>query len=584
VKSPWAYVGELLELDKVSDPSEQRATWRQSMATLGRFGVDEGPSPLEGLNPDALAKAVHTALGAGLVDDLDWLAAPAAGVALYALAAALPPGPEQRELGRRVVARLHGGTAETFVAMATRMAVGSGKGLGNPAVRARVELVCDLPLAAGIRDGALALGLASGRDLAREWLTGPSTGSLQGRRFAARLLERAAREAATRALAGDDHALRVFRSDAVKEAWQRLLEDRESLVWRHVATARGLIAPFVPELEQAVTTGIRGDRGATDWRRAATSAGAMIAIRPEAALRLVRALIHGPVLERDRGVAAALAWGLARAAESEPEATRDALSFLVHRAPVDVAEGLAELRTELVGLAAAVPEVLAQAAEECRRALVEARSTDDAETALRTEVAAELLRIPEGTIRHRVALALSTYAVNGSRAAHAAAKEIVAEIGGSLDTLEAFEDEEGDAGTRARRATMAMLRDLDLGVLERGTVDALLRATPGKAASKERPSSPRGAQPEPASDESRALLEELDARRERFGQWILAREAASGPSAETHPTLRFRRLRTLVHLVDSDDTVRVGRRSRTRSCKVPRLGRRPHFVAPCSPR
>ena len=25
MKSPWAYVGELLELDKVSDPSEQRA-------------------------------------------------------------------------------------------------------------------------------------------------------------------------------------------------------------------------------------------------------------------------------------------------------------------------------------------------------------------------------------------------------------------------------------------------------------------------------------------------------------------------------------------------------------------------------
>src|SRR5688572_26078039 len=195
--------------------------WRQSMATLGRFGAEDGPSPLEGLNPDGLAKGVQVALSSGLIDELDWLAAPAAGVALYALAAALPPGPEQREIGRRVVARLHGGTAETFVAMATRMAHGTGKGLGSPAVRARVALVCDLPFAAGVRDGALALGLASGRELAREWFVGPSTGSLTGRRFAARLIERAAREVATRALSGDDHALRVFRSDAIKEAWQR---------------------------------------------------------------------------------------------------------------------------------------------------------------------------------------------------------------------------------------------------------------------------------------------------------------------------------------------------------------------------
>ena len=66
----------------------------------------ETPGPLDGLHPDALVKGVRVAIGNALVDDLDWLAPAAAGAALYELASALPIGPEQRDLGRRVLTQL----------------------------------------------------------------------------------------------------------------------------------------------------------------------------------------------------------------------------------------------------------------------------------------------------------------------------------------------------------------------------------------------------------------------------------------------------------------------------------------------
>src|ERR1700722_17875911 len=100
VRDPSFYVSGLLELHKVSDATERRAMWRQSMAALARATAEEGPGPLDGLHPDALLKGVRVALSAQLLDDLDWLEPSAAGSALYALASALPIGAEQRALGR----------------------------------------------------------------------------------------------------------------------------------------------------------------------------------------------------------------------------------------------------------------------------------------------------------------------------------------------------------------------------------------------------------------------------------------------------------------------------------------------------
>src|SRR5437867_5245013 len=108
----------LLELPTLSDRTLQRAAFRQSIASLAIAASVEGPSPLEGLNPHVLLRSVRVALAESLFDQLDFLAAPAAAVALYEIAAALPLGMERREVGRRAAVHLQDGSAATFVAIA----------------------------------------------------------------------------------------------------------------------------------------------------------------------------------------------------------------------------------------------------------------------------------------------------------------------------------------------------------------------------------------------------------------------------------------------------------------------------------
>lgn len=98
-----------------------------------------------GLDPEALLAGVTVAMQDSLLDELDWLSAPSAAVALWEIANALPIGPERRDLGRRVVRQLHDGNAATFVAIATALALGARKGLRGRGVRARVSLCLELP-------------------------------------------------------------------------------------------------------------------------------------------------------------------------------------------------------------------------------------------------------------------------------------------------------------------------------------------------------------------------------------------------------------------------------------------------------
>src|SRR4029077_12233899 len=83
MRDPTFYVSGLLELHKLGDAAERRATWRQSMAALARATTDDGPGPLEGVHPEALVGGVRAALQSGLVEDLDWLEAPPAGSARF---------------------------------------------------------------------------------------------------------------------------------------------------------------------------------------------------------------------------------------------------------------------------------------------------------------------------------------------------------------------------------------------------------------------------------------------------------------------------------------------------------------------
>jgi eukaryotic-like serine/threonine-protein kinase len=541
VRDATFYASSLLDLHKLEGAVERRASWRQSIAALARATAEDGPGPLEGLHPEALLKGVQAALRADLVDDLDWLAPSAAGAALYELASALPLGPEQRELGRRVLARLLTADAETFVTIARRVALGAGRGLGSAAMRARVALVMELPLMNSVADAPLALALASRRDLAREWIGTASTGSLPSRRLAARLIERAAREAARRAAQGDDHCLRVFKSDAVEPAWDRLLADRESLVWRHVAVARGLLAPWVPALARAIEEALAPGLSPTEWRRAATSIAAHVAVAPERGLELARQALAQGMLDRDPGAGTSFVWGLPRAAEAEPEAALELLERVLERAGPEIGEAALDLWSEL-GESPVTARAIARALE-----LLSARARvagDDGAEALALEVSRDLGRAPRADepIRDQIARGLLAFASAGAKEAHALARDALATARNSLDALEAVPPEEdgaeGRSGAIARRTSLGVLRDLDVSLLEHDLLAHLLSLGSG--------------------DVVRGIDDALDGLRDRMADWILAREGKplvpgpEGRATPAHPTLVMRRLRALLHLADGD--------------------------------
>ena len=549
VRDAIFYASGLLELHNAAGEADRRASFRQSMAALARAAAEDGPGPLEGLHPEALLQGVRAALHAGLVDDLDWLAPAAAGAALFELASALPVGHEQRELGRRVLSRLMTADAATFVAIARRMAMSSHKGLGGAAVRARVALVVELPIGLGVADGPLALAIAARRESARAWIGERSTGSLASRRLAARLIERAALEAARRASHGDDHSLRVFRSDTVASAWQRLLADRESLVWRHVAVARGLLSPWDAAQARAIEAALSPSLSPTEWRRAAASIAAHAAVAPEAAVALTKRALAGGLLARDPGAASAFVWGLPRAADAEPEAARQILELVLGGgARAEIGEAVVELRAEL-GESAPGRGVAEQAARHALELHGKRARTpgDDGAEALAQEVARDLGRDrrEDEPLRDQIARALSSFALRGAREAQTLAREALAAAEGALLALEAVTPEEdgarGAGGSIARRTSLAVLRDLDISLLERDVLAHLLALGGGEAA--------------------RAADDALDPLHARLGEWILVREAApvdrdaevtARPAQPEHPTLALRRLRALLHLVDGD--------------------------------
>lgn len=544
MRDPTFYVSSLLELATAS-PNDRRALWRQAMAALSRAPADGGPGPLEGLHPDVLLKGVQTALANGLVDDLDWLSPQAAGTALYSLAAALPVGPEQRDLGRRVLANMLAANAETFTAIATVMAQTAGRGISSPPIRSRIALITELPVGHGIADGTLALSLVSRREYAREWIAAASTRSLPARRLAAKILERAAREAARRAQMGDTHSLRVFSGDTVRGAYDRLLADRESLVWRYVAVARGLCAAWVPELREQLHESLREGLGPTDWRRGAASLAAYGAVKPDEALKLTQGLVkRGFFTWEDPASASAFVWGIARTIESEPEAATKMLDAVLSVASPEVAEAVGELRFEY-GASPIVDRAAAKAIELLHAHKAKA-SDDDAEDdgadALAHELALDLENAPrDGTpIRVQVAAALDSFATEGALAAYGNARASVVSAAAGMDALQAVAKDdgaEGRTGSLARRTSMAVLRDLDTSLLERNVVANLLKLGG-------------------SGEQVRAAEDELDALRERLAEWIVQcegpAEICDAAGLPSHAKLRLRRLRALLHLVDGD--------------------------------
>ena len=488
--------------------------------------------PLEGFDPNALLQSVQIAVAEGLVDKLDWLSPPAAAAALYEVAAALPTSGIKRELGRMVLQRLRRGDAETFVAVATQLALGSQRALSGRSIRARVALALSLPIGSVNNVDALALALISRQDTSRDWLQNPATGALPSRRLAARLLERAAREAARRAAEGDDTGIGVFCTRAVREAWDRLLADRERLVWRHVASARGLLASSMPVFAEEVQRHLDPEFGVTEWRRAAASLAASIAVDPEEGLRACRQLLESVVFQQDHGIAGAMISGLPRAAESHPDAVESLLEQLTRVGGLDTAEALVELRRERIRPGFAV-EAATRAEVHLRKAIAHGPDADAGRTALMETLASELsgTRAPEPALHDMISDALETFATVGAFEASREALPILQAAARKAERLARPLQDDPEADALAFLA----LRELDSALFETSALSDLLLLG--------------------QDDESQtAHDQQLGDLFQQVTNWLVIREGDPLEQGDhvLHFTTRQRQLRTMLHLVDAD--------------------------------
>ncbi|TNF60274.1 MAG: serine/threonine protein kinase [Deltaproteobacteria bacterium] len=524
----------LTVLHRLATSEQREAAWRQGMATLARAVVDERrPVPLEGLDPDALLQSMEFAIEGGLVGRLDWLSRPAAAAALYEVAAALPASPIKRQLGRMVLQRLREGDAATFVAVATQLALGSQRALSGRSIRARVALALSLPIGTVNNVDALALALISRQDTSRDWLRTPATGSLPSRRLAARLLERAAREAARRAAEGDDTGVRVFCTEAVREAWNRLLADRETLVWRHVASARGLLASSMPIFREEMRRHLDPEFTVTEWRRAAASLAASIAVEPEEGLQACRELLESVVFQQDHGIAAAMIAGLPRAAESHPIAVESLLEQLMRVGGLDTAEALVELRRERIrpGFAAKAAQ---KAEAHLRKAIAQGSSEDVGRAALMRALAEELNGTRTGgepALRDMLSDALETFSSEGAYEAAREAQPILEAAARKAKLLE--RPLQGDPETNV--PAFLALRELDSALFETSTLNDLLLVGED-------------------DDAQSAHQERLGDLFQQVTNWLVIREGDPLQEGSHVPqfTTRLRQLRTMLHLVDAD--------------------------------
>ncbi|HEX5660026.1 MAG TPA: serine/threonine protein kinase, partial [Polyangiales bacterium] len=523
MRGPQDEVHDLAGLSGLSGDA-LRAQFRRALANLAQ-AASKRALPLEGLDPELLAGGVQSALSAGLFEDLSWLSAPSAASALYEIASALAPSPLREQLNRRVIDQLAQADATTFVALATSLAQNGNSGLSSGRMRSRVALALSLPIGSGARVDALALALISQPEHARVWVEEPSMGSLPSRRLAARLLERAAREAARRWATGDDVGLRALETASVQAAWQRLLKDRESLVWRHVATARGLLAAAIPSVADEIEQQLAPSLTPTEWRRAAASLAASIAVMPERALQSAEIALGGEVAKRDPGVGAAMIMGLGRAIEAQPERAEQLLVPCLRAGGIEAAEAFLELCDEGLGDGfgqEAVVFVRAALAKQLPNAQL-----DDGQAALLEWLLERFSRQDDFGLDSAVRRALYAFADEGAGSAVQAASEALAVAQHTLERLSA-----SDLDTReGRRQSVELLHELDLGLLQGATLSDLIAL----------------------GDEQEEARAHLHEHFEQVTEWLIAHEQTPiSEGALAHPALRMRRVRSLLHVVDAD--------------------------------
>jgi eukaryotic-like serine/threonine-protein kinase len=517
----------LATLARLSDEAERRASWRQAVAALGYSTANAGPPPLDGIAPEVLARASQIALETGLADDLEFLAPGPAAVALYEMSAALPLGRERRELGRRVFARLYEGTAATFATVAARMALSSAKPFEAASLRARVSLVFDLPVGCGVNADALALTLVTRREMRERWLDRARTGTLPVRRLAAKLLEHASREAVFRSQQGDFYPRDLLLSEPIRSIYENLLYDREPLVWRHAAVARGILSSIQPSLREEIDVALDPSLSPTEWRRAGVSLVATLVSEPESSLRALKQLLEGPVSATDPGLAATLLMGLPRVIEAEPDAAEGLLEMLCAKRRSDVAEAAAALFADLSSVtfgqrsAKILKQTLAQridAQSSVLRSVVErAVRILDREQDEQTESVASVRR------------ALLAYESKGARAATDLAIQAVATAHRAMDFVASHDPHD----EQMLPYVLGALSDLDAAALESPRLSdlMLLGRRPG---------------------DTDTSVPEVERLHDRLGNFLLEAEDSANETTPS-PALALgeqRRLKALLHLID----------------------------------
>ncbi len=521
----------LLALGSAETAELQRASWRQALTALGELGRVDGPPPLDGLAPALLLRAVQVALETGLVDDLDWAAPERAAVALYEMTSAMPPGRERTAIGRRAFSRVYSGTAATFAAVATRMAINSGKPLEAPALQARVHLLYSLPVGSVVNADALALTLVARRDLFEHWVSEPAGGTLPSRRLAAIILERAAREIVRSTQHGDAGPLARFMDSSVQASYKTLLADREPLVWRHAAVARGLLSAVEPRLREEIDLELDISLSPTEWRRAVVSLVACLVQDRNTTMQQCKSLLRSELFERHPPILSTLLWGLAPAIEADPEVARELIDFLSWVDRTDVAQEMATLLNDVFN-----PSFGLAAAERMRNSIAARRPREDLDSSMVLDTVARELtleRRDDAGILTGVRAALFAFETRGAEAAHELAREALSRAYHTLDRLE------NDSGRLSPSDTYGLLSELDRGAIESSRLYnlLLLDRRPG---------------------DSNASVVEMERLYDRFGSWFLAQEAASAGAGDTDGAVQRQKWLALLHLVDVETSTRSG--------------------------
>ncbi len=522
VQGARSYLAAFASLHALSDADERRRVARQGLAALAQIAERE-PAPLEGIAPEALLLSVRAALGDGVLAELEWMSPAASAIAMFELAQALPAGPERRELGRRVLLRLRDADRESFVRLLVALARSAPKLVASDSLRARTEVVLSAPLtgAAGAI-GELALGLCAQPVLAASWIEEPAMGSLPARRLAARILAHGAREALRRHDAGDRGGVAVMVRPGIRAAIERLLGDREALVWRFASIARGLLAHVDLDLAAAIDRELRPSASSTELRRGAASAAAALE-RGGSATRWTPVIVERAA--KDPGVARGAILGLAGLAVKEPAVADQLAHELIQRAPLDGAEALAELRREEGSplLPSAASFALGWAREQARAA-----ANDDGRWALLHALELELgdgVRSDDGGgLREPLANARAALDAGDVPRALREARVAIEEVAAAADWLErATDDDPID-----RRHSMRLLREIDRELLADNALAAVIALAPEN---------------DPAREQYARALGAIEAA-------LLAREARPEGGPVAHGGLRIARLRAVVRLLD----------------------------------